>query len=70
MAALTERFPAYCPHGHRLGARRMLVGWDNVCDPPQRIWVCVRCSAVTYRDTARLDFDLDPDHDLHTPDEV
>ena len=48
MGPLVERFPSHCPHGHRLGARRMLVGWDNRCDPPQRIWICVRCSIVMH----------------------
>ncbi|MCP2177073.1 hypothetical protein LX13_002901 [Williamsia maris] len=49
MAPLVERFPSRCPHGHRLGIRRMLVGWDNQCDPPQRIWVCLRCNTVMHR---------------------
>ncbi|MGU3293996.1 hypothetical protein [Williamsia sp. M5A3_1d] len=48
MAPLIERFPSHCPLGHRLGGRRMLVGWDNRSDPPQRIWICGRCDIVMH----------------------
>lgn len=40
--------PQTCPNGHSLGPRRVLVGWDNLHDPPCRTWTCTRCWAVIH----------------------
>jgi hypothetical protein len=45
--------PKRCPNGHQLGPRRVLVGWDNLHDPPCRTWTCRRCDAVIYAHTMR-----------------
>ncbi|MFC9786405.1 hypothetical protein [Rhodococcus sp. NPDC127528] len=51
MAPLIETSPSHCPRGHRLGPRRVLVGWQACACSPRlghRTHECRTCGAVIY----------------------
>lgn len=53
--------PTMCPNGHPLGPRRVLVGWDNLHDPPCRSWTCTECWETIHSHTARWYPKIHPD---------
>ena len=47
-AGYSLRSPARCAHGHRLGARQVLVGWNNSVPNPCLTWTCRACGHITW----------------------
>ena len=47
---MVEIPPDECPNGHRfvVGERTHLVGWDNLHDPPCRVYICRQCGACVF----------------------
>ena len=44
-----EPRPAHCPAcGAKWGPYKLLVGRDNLHDPPCRTWICRTCDHTTY----------------------